>query len=596
MQPCRFYLKPGLFVLLVLLISGTVYAEQKSILFLYSSPENAPWIQSVRSGIDEAIAENDEWEIFTENMDDNRLPESLNDYDWKTYIEKKYQSIHIDAVIAESFHASSFINTYGEELFGDVPKILHTNADLQEKTNTCYLKSQADLAVDLTFSMAIRQNPDRRKIVIIDGGLAAGRQAIGRIQTLSEESDYAVSVISDFSIDELIDSVRSLTGDEIVFYFLTYADNTGTKVVPRDILTKICIESKSPVYTFWSSLLNADIAGGVMVDGKTTGSEMVLAISDHFETGSFKDTYRTIQPFLEWSAIQRYRLNISRPSPGIIYLNRPEPVLAFYFREILISAVIAIALFLVITFIAWFRVSRANRKLQDANRQKDRIFSIISHDLSNPIGNLRLLNNHLTSVVEQPEIDQSVLSDLSRLIDASVESTAVLLENLLLWSRSQRNIIEFKRVKGPAVDLVDAAIRVYSPIAQEKGVSITRHQMDSSVIVNSDPDMIKTVLRNLLGNAVKFTASGGTVSIDISSDNSSVFYCIRDTGVGMTEEQINSLFRLETVQSTRGTNSEKGSGLGLLLCKDFVERHGGTIDVSSEPGNGSEFIVRLPID
>ena len=240
-------------------------------------------------------------------------------------------------------------------------------------------------------------------------------------------------------------------------------------------------------------------------------------------------------------------------------------------------------------------LSQEKSKLQSINRQKDRIFSILSHDLSGPIGNLRVLNDHLTTMVEQPEIERSVLIDLNELIGASVESTAALLENLLLWSRSQRNAIEFRPVKVPAMDLVVGAIRVCSPAAREKGVAITHHG-DTSIVVHADPDMIRTVLRNLIGNAVKFTPSGGSVSIEVSSDGSSVRYCIRDSGVGMSEEKVNSLFRLETVQSTRGTNSEKGSGLGLLLCKDFVDQHGGTIDVGSEPGKGTEIIVCLPIN
>jgi signal transduction histidine kinase len=240
-------------------------------------------------------------------------------------------------------------------------------------------------------------------------------------------------------------------------------------------------------------------------------------------------------------------------------------------------------------------LSQEKSKLQSINRQKDRIFSIISHDLSGPIGNLRVLNDHLTTMVEQPDIERSVLIELSELIGASVESTAALLENLLLWSRSQRNVIEFKPVKVPAIDLVVGAVNVCNPAAREKGVAITHHG-DSSIIVDADPDMIRTVLRNLIGNAVKFTPSGSSVSIEVSSDSSSVIYRIRDTGVGMSEQQVNSLFKLETVQSTRGTNSEKGSGLGLLLCKEFVDQHDGTMDISSQPGNGTEIVVRLPVD
>ena len=234
-------------------------------------------------------------------------------------------------------------------------------------------------------------------------------------------------------------------------------------------------------------------------------------------------------------------------------------------------------------------------KLQEVNSQKDRIFSVISHDLSSPMGNLKILSDHFRSLVAQGEVNHEVLRDISSLIDRSVTSIDVLIDDLLMWSRSQRNTLEFKPERMPAANHANAAIDVCAPIARSKGISLTE-KVDSPLVVSADPNMMKTILRNLIVNAIKFTPTGGTVSVELSGDDSGVRYVIRDTGLGMSEQKVAGLFQNGDVQSTRGTNAEKGTGLGLLLCKEFVQQHSGTISVRSVVGEGTEFIVTLPAD
>jgi len=238
-------------------------------------------------------------------------------------------------------------------------------------------------------------------------------------------------------------------------------------------------------------------------------------------------------------------------------------------------------------------LEEAHREAVESNKIKDRFFSIIAHDLSNPVSNIRILSDHLTTVISKGSPDMEVMQELSRILSRSVITAQDLLKNLLTWSRSQRKALEyqpeFELVKRP----VTMAIAACSPIAEGKSIRIKSHWQEED-IVYADSNMLQTILRNILMNAIKFTDVGGEISLDVISGNKETSFRIQDNGIGMSEEKILSLFSIEEIRSTRGTNAEGGTGLGLLLCKEFVECHGGSIKAESSPGKGSIFTITLP--
>ena len=229
-------------------------------------------------------------------------------------------------------------------------------------------------------------------------------------------------------------------------------------------------------------------------------------------------------------------------------------------------------------------------QLQELLVTKDKLFSIISHDLRGPIGSFMQIIELLTSNLQvNPDMQANLLKELK---DMS-KNTFYLLENLLSWSRSQRSDIVYNPRSIIINELVNENILLLLGAAGQKSIHI-QFESQAKYAIYADYDMINLVIRNLLSNAIKFTHTGGLVSVSISEQNGLIETVIADNGVGMSQEKAEKLFTGNQFESTYGTNNEKGSGLGLVLCKDFVQRNGGSIRVESILEQGSKFIFTVP--
>jgi PAS domain S-box-containing protein len=236
-------------------------------------------------------------------------------------------------------------------------------------------------------------------------------------------------------------------------------------------------------------------------------------------------------------------------------------------------------------------ITRYAEELKQLNATKDRFFSIIAHDLKNPFITILGFTDLLYS-------DYKELSDDERLsfileMKKSAEVSFNLLQNLLQWSRSQTGRLEFNPQKLDLIKIIDENFLLLSNSAEQKEIRLY-NQIVSTIEVIADEDMLNTVFRNLLTNAIKFSNKGGIISVSASAINSFAEICVSDCGVGMNQKAIDNLFRLEITRSTTGTENETGTGLGLILCKEFIENNGGKIRVESEVGKGSKFIITLP--
>ena len=231
-------------------------------------------------------------------------------------------------------------------------------------------------------------------------------------------------------------------------------------------------------------------------------------------------------------------------------------------------------------------------ELKELNASKDKFFSIIAHDLKNPfstiIGFSEILKEDLGS---QPD---GRPKEFSKMIHASAVQTFRLLENLLEWANSQRGKVIFKPQNIKLSDLLNEELFSLNETATVKNIEITS-VVPENLTIFADKNMIKTILRNLVSNAIKFTHRNGKVAIKVSVDNSSAEVEVSDNGIGMTSDTISKLFRIDANLSTLGTEKEKGTGLGLFLCKEFVEKHGGKIWVRSESGTGTSFFFTIPL-
>ncbi len=237
-------------------------------------------------------------------------------------------------------------------------------------------------------------------------------------------------------------------------------------------------------------------------------------------------------------------------------------------------------------------INQQNEQLKRLIADKDRFLSILSHDLKNPLGLLLGFSELLKDNIRHYDIEEIIIQVNS--INRISQNVNNLLDNMLTWVRSQNGKIPFKPQKLQFLSICRDTIETFRPNADAKNITINFSDKDW-INVFADRDMLKTILRNLLSNAIKFTNVGGIINIDSEQSDSVIIISVSDNGIGIKPENSSRLFDISQVYTTPGTADEEGTGLGLLLCKEFVDKHGGAIWVESEYGIGSEFRFSLPM-
>ena len=237
-------------------------------------------------------------------------------------------------------------------------------------------------------------------------------------------------------------------------------------------------------------------------------------------------------------------------------------------------------------------ISLKNELLQTINAEKDKFFSIIAHDLRGPLSAFVAATQIITEEIQTMSIDE--IKEITASMKTSASNIYSLLENLLEWSRLRRGAMDFIPEKLNLKKEVLACINVLSESARKKRIEI-EDIIPGDMQVLADSHMFETIIRNLVSNAIKFTTPGGKVIVSAGySDNYNIEIRITDSGIGMSSELKDRLFHLNEKTSRPGTEGEPSTGLGLLLCKEFIEKHGGKIHVVSEIGKGSTFTFTLP--
>jgi len=241
---------------------------------------------------------------------------------------------------------------------------------------------------------------------------------------------------------------------------------------------------------------------------------------------------------------------------------------------------------------AEIKIQQQNKELRELNLSKDRFISILAHDLINPFGSLLGFSDLLIKSMRDMEI--GTIEDHVKIINNSATRIYTLLEDLLTWTRAQSGNFPFDPQDIDFTTVCNEVIEGIKPQADAKKITIN-HFIASNIEICADVNMFKTVLRNLISNAIKFTKNGGHISIFAINNSDGTTITIKDNGIGIPPNEINKLFDIAQIHSTKGTANEKGTGLGLLLCKEFVEKHEGKIWVESIEGKGSEFKFTIPV-
>lgn len=257
----------------------------------------------------------------------------------------------------------------------------------------------------------------------------------------------------------------------------------------------------------------------------------------------------------------------------------------------LLGVILIIIVFSIIMLRDARRAKKLNIKLNELNSIKDRFFRIIAHDLKNPFASLLGFSEILEN--DYHNLDDNEKLGLVKEIRTVIKSNYQLLENLLYWANSQRKNITLNPVPVNIKSTLEEINSLFLISVKNKELNII-YSGDKSICAYADRDMLKTILRNLVSNAIKFSLMGGEIKITTEKRENQVSVIIEDHGIGMEEQTRKNLFNLDKITTTIGTSGEKGTGLGLILCKEFVEQNKGKIQVESESGKGSKFYFTLP--
>ncbi len=233
-----------------------------------------------------------------------------------------------------------------------------------------------------------------------------------------------------------------------------------------------------------------------------------------------------------------------------------------------------------------------NHELKDLNLSKDKFLSVISHDLRNPLTALLASSDRLKkNKSSSPEEVQHLASIIHRTSNKILEQ----LNELVNWAKNQREKTAFNPISIQLRNGMDISLELLKNNASQKHISL-KNKIQDDIFVRADVFMLRSIIQNVAMNAIKYTAEGGSVTVTACHVEAMVEICIQDTGIGMSLEVQQALFTNFTPVSSTGTNNEQGTGLGLLLVRDFVAQHGGIIQIDSEPGKGTAFKFTVPAD
>jgi len=232
-----------------------------------------------------------------------------------------------------------------------------------------------------------------------------------------------------------------------------------------------------------------------------------------------------------------------------------------------------------------------NEQLSVLNATKDKFFRIIHHDLLNPFTAIHTTSEFLEKHYDK--IDENKRKNYIKNISAASERLLKLMDNLFAWVKTQTGQIDYKPEKVDLKEIIEHSVKLLGNNMHSKEI-VTELKIPKKCFVIADKNMIDTIVRNLIANAIKFTHNKGSIAVTLKNHSGSVFFTVQDNGVGMEKDNLSKLFKVSETFSTPGTNDEKGTGLGLILVKEFLDINKGKIKVESKPGKGSRFTVELP--
>ncbi len=260
-------------------------------------------------------------------------------------------------------------------------------------------------------------------------------------------------------------------------------------------------------------------------------------------------------------------------------------------QAFILLLVLLLVLIIILFSILLWKHRQAKKYLQELNEQKDRMFSLISHDLKGPIGTIKAL----FELLQPEELSRKEMETIMNEAKNAIDNSYNLLENLLYWARSQTGRMSINPCPLPVIPMVNQCLKLFAPAIENKNISIN-NKVDPEHQVYADKEMIEAVIRNLISNAIKFSYRNGEISIESKKEDHHLRIVVSDSGTGMTPDTVRMIMKNKLTTSRDGTFSERGSGIGLRICRDFIYRNKGRLIIDSENGKGTQVSVILPLE
>lgn len=610
----------------------------KKVLILNSYHSNFQWSDALVDGIRQGLAGtvSDE-NIFIEHLDARRFADDTIYYsELNRLMHYKYRHFKPDIIITNDDFAFNFVTLLSGDLFEGIPVVFTgLNAIPQHAAGSDrYTGVMEGMDVEGNLRLIHTILPDLKKIVIIGGGTVLDQQLLDYLRAWKDEYIFREQIDSlefSFWVNESRESLMQKAsklgkGDAVLFTSMQKFSDGEYFSYPEHLkqLSSVC---NVPIFGMYGAVaVGNGLLGGRLnkpVDQGTDAGRLALQILNGTQPRDIPIIDKLQYEYrFDYRQMKRFGISDSRLPEGSIVEFRPKNFL-YSNRYVLISTLIIVMLQLVI--IGGLIINMRKRKqaedqlhkfnlslektisertaeleqsqteLRQSNADKIKFFSILAHDLRAPF-NAIMGFSHILGV-DNGELTLEEAKEYGKNIYDSSQSMFRLLENLLDWSRVMNKTKVASPVHFPFDTLVSQNFKLLESNAQAKNITLAS-EGDLSAMVYADFNMMNSVIQNLLSNAIKFTRDGGKVNVSVFSfqDNPFVDIQIIDNGVGMNEETRRKLFRTDTAQTTPGTNNEKGSGLGLMLCKEFIEMNKGEIWITSELEKGSTITVRLRKD
>lgn len=636
-----------------IMFSQTISAtsQEKNILLLFASNQDMTHdkiaLETIKNELDKQL--DFKLNYFYEFCDLYRFPEEKNQDQLSLLMSIKYANKKIDLVLIPESMVLSFWLKYYEQISPEAPVIIYDTDSIFLAENI--LPANFFVAKTVSYYMESAQwilniNPLIEEVVIIHGADFDDKALANIIAQLKTGITKPLKFTDwgAYSFSEIKSHAAELGSNSIIIYQPMLNDKDGNSFNPIEMLHELTRIAAVPVITAHDQFIGTGTIGGSMhsiEQSATLAAHIGVNIlrGDLININSARGSYNN-QFIFDMKALKRFNISLSDLPPRSIIKNREITAWEQYKTQILIIILGFVLSGLMIAFLVvlarrLFKTRKAlkllnedlenqvqnrtiqlkttnslllqeveerktaeeklvqlNHQLSDLNLTKDKLFSVIAHDLRSPFNSILgyseiLIQNHRNNDFEH-------LEKFLEIIQSSAKNTLNLLDNLLAWANSQTGQIIFNPTRINLCTLFDKTFDILSPAASMKNISLTRDNCDN-IEVMADQNLLTTVIRNLVSNAIKFTNAGGEISVFTKVKQNYIEITVSDNGVGMNHNTCKNLFRMDSSFSTNGTNNEKGTGLGLLLCKEFVEIHQGEIRVESKEGKGSDFIFTLPV-